>query len=185
MAIIASINNNLKADLPNAIGRYDDGFNINCVGDTFQSLGVPTILYEAGHYQDDYNREVTRQFIFKALFYGLKAISNGVDINNHKAYFSIPENEKNFFDVIIRNTILTQGNNETIDVAIQFKEILIDGVVKFVPYVEKIAKMDNYFAHNEIDANGSIVADQNNNPLEVANEIVFVMLNNCKILIKS
>ena len=28
-------------------------FNINCV-DKFQSLGVPTLLFEAGHYGNDY-----------------------------------------------------------------------------------------------------------------------------------
>ena len=47
MSVISYVYTQLQNDLPNAIGRYDDAFNLNCVGDTFQSLGVPTILYEA------------------------------------------------------------------------------------------------------------------------------------------
>ncbi len=183
MAIIAVIDNMLQADLPNSIGRYDDGFNINCVGDTFQSLGVPTILYEAGHYNNDYDREVTREYIFKALFYGLDAISNK-SLNAYTAYFDIPENQKNFYDVIIRNC---KSNNSEIsyDAAIQFKEVLTENSIDFVPYVEKLGNLDSYFGHKEIDANNSIVISQENNTLQEGCEIVFVMLNNRKILIKS
>jgi hypothetical protein len=39
--------------IPGQVSRFDDGFNINCIGDKFQSH-VPTILFEAGHFQDDY-----------------------------------------------------------------------------------------------------------------------------------
>ena len=44
MQIIALIHNNLQQYIPDQIGRYDDTFNPNCVGDYFTSLGVPTIL---------------------------------------------------------------------------------------------------------------------------------------------
>ena len=62
--VIAEMNEELQKYIPNQVGRFDDSFNINCIGDMFQSLGVPTILFEAGHYQDDYEREETRKFIF-------------------------------------------------------------------------------------------------------------------------
>ena len=185
MSVIALINEQIQKDLPNAIGRYDDGFNINCVGDTFQSLGVPTILYEAGHYQNDYDREETRFFIFKSLIYGLKSTATGVRIDNFKSYFEIPQNEKNFYDVIIRNSKLLDNSKSTVDIAIQYKEVLEDSIVKFIPFVEKVENLENYFAHNNIDAKGALVLDQDNNAIEVSNEIVFVMLNNRKILIKS
>ena len=45
------------------VGRFDDAFNINCVGDYFQTQGTSTILFEAGHYQNDYSREKSRKFI--------------------------------------------------------------------------------------------------------------------------
>ena len=185
MSVIALINEQIQKDLPNAIGRYDDGFNINCVGDTFQWLGVPTVLYEAGHYQNDYNREETRLFIFKSLIYGLKSIADGVKIDDFKSYFDIPQNEKNFHDIIIRNSKVVANSQNTVDIAIQFKEVLKNGIIKFIPFVDKIENLDSYFAHNDIDAQGDLVLDQDNNAIEVSNEIVFVMLNNRKILIKS
>ena len=57
--LIASINEVLQEYLPNQIGRFDDSFNINCIGDMFQYLGVSTLLFEAGHFADDYEREKT------------------------------------------------------------------------------------------------------------------------------
>src|SRR6187402_1951134 len=65
--LIAGINDVLQNYIPGQVGRFDDSFNINCIGDTFQYLGVPTLLFEAGHFPNDYNREVTRKFIFFAL----------------------------------------------------------------------------------------------------------------------
>jgi len=184
MAIISKINQHIQKDLPNAVGRYDDGFNINCVGDTFQALGVPTVLYEAGHYANDYEREKTRMYIFKSLFYGLEAILNSISSNNFEDYFDIPENEKIFFDIIIRNC-RTKDSKMSFDVAIQFKEVLEDGVIKFIPYVEKLETLESYFGHKEIDGNNAVILNHENKSLSIGNEIVFVMLNNRKILIKS
>ncbi|RNC87293.1 MAG: DUF2817 domain-containing protein [Winogradskyella sp.] len=183
MAIIGHINKQLQNDLPNAIGRYDDGFNINCVGDTFQSLGSPTVLYEAGHYKDDYNREKTREYVFKALFYGINYIAQGLEIDNYEWYFNSPENKKNFFDIIIRNAKVN-SDGDIQDIAIQFKEVLIDDGITFLPIVEKIENLDGFYGHREIDAEGKEVLDENKLPLKVANEIDFVVLNFSKILIK-
>ena len=57
----------LEKYIPGQLGRFDDSFNINCTGDYFTSLGIPTVLFEAGHYQDDYERDEVRKFIFIAL----------------------------------------------------------------------------------------------------------------------
>lgn len=54
--LIAGMNAVLQEFIPGQIGRFDDSFNLNCIGDTFQYLGVPTILFEAGHFAGDYQR---------------------------------------------------------------------------------------------------------------------------------
>ena len=54
MIAISSIRNELEKQLPGGISRYDDQFNPNCVGDYFTKCGTPTILFEAGHYINDY-----------------------------------------------------------------------------------------------------------------------------------
>lgn len=184
MSIISDIVSNINDDIPNAVGRYDDGFNINCVGDTFQSLNVPTVLFEAGHCKDDYDREDVRLYIFKSLLFGLFAVSNGAK-KTYESYFNINENKKNFYDVIIRDAKLNAESAEVKDVAIQFKEVLSGNSIDFVPIIEAIDNLTDYYGHKEINANGGLVLNQSNDPLIVTHEIVFVMLNNCKILIKS
>ena len=138
MSVIVEICNIMKSELPNGIGRYDDDFNLNCVGDTFQNFGVPTILYEAGHYPNDYNREEVRRFIFIALLKGLDVISKGVDIANYEDYFKIPENTKSFYDIIIRNAKLSEEDSELKTIAIQYKEVLNGNKLGFRPTVESI-----------------------------------------------
>jgi hypothetical protein len=54
--LIAGINTVLQRYIPGQIG-IDDSFNLNCIGDTFQAMGVPTLLFEAGHFEGDYQRE--------------------------------------------------------------------------------------------------------------------------------
>lgn len=184
MEVISNINAQLQNDIPNGIGRYNDEFNINCVGDTFASLGIPTILYEAGHYPGDYEREITRELIFKALYYGLYSISGQNDWT-FEDYFRIPDIKKNFFDVILRNVRISKENETVEDVAIQFKEELKNDQVIFVPIVSKIGDHKGYFGHREIEGNGQVIVDEHNRPIKVNNEIDFVMLNSAKILIKS
>ena len=92
MKIILEIVENLKILIPENIGRYNDEFNINCVGDTFQSLNTPTILFESGHFSQDYTREISRYYTSLAITYAIRSIySNGFNSKNHKDYYKIPE----------------------------------------------------------------------------------------------
>ncbi|WP_418636356.1 M14 family zinc carboxypeptidase [Winogradskyella sp.] len=184
MAIIAEINTVLQNEIPNGIGRYDDGFSLSCVGDTFQNLGVPTLLYEAGHYTNDYEREEVRRLMFIAILSGLFTIAKGVAIGGYKRYFDIPENAKCFYDIIIRDTKLKAGNTDLIDVAIQYEEVLVDKKLHFVPKIVKLEKLLNHFGHKEVDAKGRVFKTTGNSELILGNEIVFAMLNNEEILLK-
>lgn len=181
MAIISSINRALQKEIPNGIGRYDDGFNLNCVGDTFQSLGVPTLLFEAGHFPNDYQREYTRFLMFQSILEGLIEISKEEKLQSYRGYFEIPDIKKTFYDVIIRNAKIDLDNSESLDIGFHFREDLIEGVICFVPVVETLSKLDSFFGHREIDAKGKLVRNSQNRPLEVKSENDFVILNNEKI----
>ena len=185
MAVISEINNLLQAEIPNGIGRYDDSFNLNCVGDTFQNFGVPTILYEAGHYPNDYNREEVRRLIFIAIIKALQVIIDGIDESKYENYFEIPENSKSFYDIIIRNARICDKSAELTDIAIQYKEVLKAGKLEFIPFVEIISKLDEFYGHKEIDAEGDLVRDAKNLELKVAHENDFVLVNYKKIPLKS
>ncbi|RAJ11993.1 M14 family zinc carboxypeptidase [Olleya aquimaris] len=178
MEIIVHINNMLKDRLPNQIGRYDDGFNINCVGDTFQSLQAPTVLFEAGHYKNDYVREEVRVFTYNALLHAINYISNN-DITGqvYKDYFNIPENGKQFYDIIIRNG---QFENGTFDVGINYQEKLVDNSLKFIPEVVTIDDLSNFYGHNELNANGSKILNPKGELINLGDSNDFVTINNVK-----
>jgi hypothetical protein len=183
MAAIAAINDMLQIEIPSGIGRYDDGFNLNCVGDTFQNLGVPTILYEAGHYPNDYNREEVRRFVFIAIIKGLQVISEGVDDSNYEGYFKIPENSKCFYDIIIRNARVLDADLAVSDIAIQYKEVLKANKIEFKPVVEAISELNKFYGHKEIDAKGGLVKAIEGFELKVGYENDFVLVNNKKTLL--
>ncbi|WP_142786005.1 M14 family zinc carboxypeptidase [Changchengzhania lutea] len=177
MEIISVMNDTLQVIIPDQVGVYDDSFNLNCVGDTFQSFNVPTILFEAGHYNNDYNREVTRAYIYIALLASLNYISkNTISGSRFKSYFNIPENQKLFYDVILRHVKMESIQ----DIGILYQEKIKEGKIEFIPKVEKIGNLDGYYGHREIDANESEVLDKNGNWLKIGNENVCVILNNEK-----
>ncbi|WP_338358917.1 M14 metallopeptidase family protein [Yeosuana marina] len=183
MEVIGVMNTMLQNVIPNQVGVYDDSFNMNCVGDTFQSHHIPTILFEAGHYPNDYPREQTRKFIYLSLIESLDYISNNhITGNRYKTYYNIPENQKCFFDIIIRNaTVYSTQDKPYVDIGILYQETLRNGVVEFLPKVEKIAVLDRFFGHYENSANGNIVKKEDGSELETGYENVFVMINTKKI----
>ncbi|NQY29227.1 MAG: peptidase M14 [Flavobacteriaceae bacterium] len=174
MEVIVTINNALKDVLPDQISRYDDGFNINCVGDSFQSMNTPTILFEAGHFPGDYKREKTRMFIYDALMTSFLCIANDeVKGDKYQSYFNLPENQKLFFDIIIRNVVSNDG--ELVDVAIQYEETLKNEELLFVPRIAKVGSLEEYFGHKEIDGGQNPILINNTgkiaNSLTIINEI--------------
>lgn len=185
MQVISEINTLLQAEIPGCIARYDDGFNINCVGDMFQSLNTPTLLYEAGHYPSDYRREEVRRLMFLAILKALLVISDEIDTSSYEDYFKIPENDKKFYDIIIRNAKLVQHSDTTLDIGILYREELKNKKIEFIPVVETISNLSGYFGHHEIDAKGGFVSTTENSDIKVTNEIDFVLINNEKISLKS
>ncbi|NIK91909.1 DUF2817 domain-containing protein [Mangrovimonas sp. CR14] len=177
MELISAMNDELQRVIPGQVGIYDDSFNINCVGDTFQNLGTPTVLFEAGHYDDDYNREETRYFIFFSLLRALSYISeNEVQGDRSEGYFSIPNNEKNFFDIIIRNVM----EGPEFDIGIQYQEKLDQNTIKFIPKVEKISNLSKFFAHKVFNANKHKVLSAKGTLISEGIEIDFVEINSKK-----
>lgn len=155
MRLIAAMNKKLQVYLPGGIGRYDDSFNANCVGDAFQMLGTPTILFEAGHFSDDYEREVTRKYIFTALREALVTLAEST-LENHTLddYLAIPENQKLFCDIRIENAdVLDTGLKPRAVRLAQFSEQLQEDGIRFVPkMIPEESARTILFAHHTKDA---------------------------------
>lgn len=153
---IEAMNTTLQKYIPGQVGRFDDGFNINCIGDMFQSLGVPTILLEAGHFQDDYDREQTRKMVFISLVSGLLHFNeNDIVFNDISIYLQIPQNKIVFYDILIKNIKINyDGIEKNTNFALQFKEQLINGNLLFVAFVAEIGDLDDNFYHTTYDVIG-------------------------------
>ncbi|KIA88638.1 M14 family zinc carboxypeptidase [Kaistella jeonii] len=157
MAIISSIYDKLKPEIPNQIARYSDEFYPTSTGDNLTKMGIPTILYEGGHFPNDYKREGTRKYYTIALYEGLKAISelNG-STENWETYKQIPENKETHFDVIYRNVKLNTDFECILDIAVQFKEEILDGEeeISFLPIVVEVGDIGKKKGWEEIDCTG-------------------------------
>ena len=182
--LIAGINDTLQKYIPGQVGRFDDSFNINCIGDTFQYMGVPTVLFEAGHFPNDYNREETRKYIFISLVSSFEILSeNDIVGNENDKYLSIPQNNVVFCDFIYKNIKINYDGIEIItNFAAQYKEELIDNNVYFNAYIAKIGELDNYFGHIEYDANGALYHDNRNNVPELDQKADFYLDNNIRFI---
>ncbi len=144
MNVIVAMNAVLQKVIPNCVGRYTDEFYPTATGDNFQKLGYNTVLIESGHYPEDYVREVSRKYTFYAIFQGLYHIAKTTDFTTYKDYFTIPNNDEVFYDIIHRFP------NAKNDVAYQFKDQIIDDQLtsKLVKIEEKSIK--GKFGHYEI-----------------------------------
>ena len=176
-SVIVAMNNELQKHIPGQVGRFDDGFNLNCIGDKFQSLNVPTILFEAGHYPNDYNREISRELIFISLLSGLQYISeNDIVTNEIYNYLSIPQNNVCFYDIVYRNVKINYDGKEKItNFAAQYKEELINNKIEFNAYIVAIGDLKDTFSHLEYNANNNLYSDNEENIPKINQKADFIL----------
>ena len=154
MELIVKMKNYIQAYHHNQIGRFDDTFNQNCVGDSFTSSGSPTILFEAGHYPNDYSREQSRSFVFYALIalFDLDTASQNNSLD-YKEYFTIPENQKIYKDVVLYN-VRVDGEDNLQTISFQYKEKLLHQKIEFELYFDSMQEKNNVFGHQHFDLQG-------------------------------
>jgi hypothetical protein len=182
--LIAGINDVLQQYIPGQVGRFDDSFNINCIGDTFQYLGIPTVLFEAGHFPNDYQREETRKYVFMALVSSFTMLSeNDIVSNGINKYLNISQNKVVFYDLMYKNIRINYDGIEKItNFAAQYKEELVDGQICFNAYISQIGDLENHFGHIEYDAEEALYQDDYHNFPKLNQKANFYLNNNMKFV---
>ena len=177
--VINSINSVMQSIITNQVGRFDDAFNINCIGDYFTAHGTPTILFEAGHYADDYQRDEVRKFVFIALVYSFLETNKCRDFDNEIIdYLKIPQNSKKFFDFVYRNVKIIENSEEKIiNFAAQFKEVLIGNEVNFLAEIIQIDGLEHSFGHVEYDCKGMFFSSSYGNLPKLQEKADFYLNN--------
>ncbi|MDV7188288.1 M14 family zinc carboxypeptidase [Lutibacter sp. TH_r2] len=153
MSVIVAINKMLQKLIPGQIGRYTDEFYPTATGDNFQKLGHNTILFEAGHFPDDYDREKTREYNFYAMLQGLYFLATANSFTDYKDYFNIPNNDKKYLDIIYRNLKIPVENKIAItDIGIQFKFKVLENKLHMYKAIETTGNLSKYYANSVINA---------------------------------
>lgn len=179
VALINHLFSNLNNFLPQQIGRFDDSFNINCAGDYFTALNTPTILIEAGHFPSDYDREITRKHIFLTLFYAFTYnYENVIDDKVLLNYLNIPQNFKDYYDIIFKNVEIFIDNSKIItNFAVQYKEQVLQNKVVFKAFVEEIGELNHKIGHIEYDCERNLINFNSNNTIKIGDEATFTIGN--------
>ncbi|MDR7212037.1 M14 family metallopeptidase [Flavobacterium piscis] len=188
--LIVAMNNELQKFIPGQVGRFDDSFNINCIGDTFQFLGVPTILFEAGHFENDYSREITRKYIFFSFVTAFKTLfENDIVDNGIVDYLNISQNKAVFYDFMYKNIKINYDGIEIItNFVAQYKEELIEDEIHFNAYIAEVGELENYLGHYEYNGEGAVYSDDIDDFPKVNQKADFYLDKNIKFvngLIKS
>lgn len=178
MKLIVSTYKMLQNFIPKQVGRYDDTHNLNCFGDYIQKMNIPTVLFEAGHFKNDYNRNQTRKYVLISFLNMLENILDNKIIKiDHKPYFEIPLNQKLYLDLIIKNV----KNSKSGYVGIQFKEILKGNSISFQPYIASFDDLSSFFAHQYLDAKKQEVTINNTTKLKIDMHIDKLLINGISI----
>ena len=184
MQLIACMDEDLQTYIPNQVGRFDDGFNINCIGDMCTHLGIPTILFEAGHFEGDYQREQTRKYIFYSYISLFNALLSKNYVNKEIAdYLRIPENTKSFFDILYKNFQINVGGlKKSFNFAVQFQEKLIENDIIFDAKIAQIDNLENSYGHIEYDMQNFELSDSQYDMIKIESSANFNFEENIKIV---
>lgn len=158
MGIIQAMNTELQKVIPGKIGRYTSEFYPMSTGDNFTKMGYPCVLFEAGHYPNDYQRNQTRKYNALAIISGLYALATQTEFSFDQ-YENIPQNGSKFLDVVIRNVKVINGTKESlVDLGIYFEDIYDSNLNQVIEKakITEVGDLRKFFGHLEIDANQAI-----------------------------
>jgi hypothetical protein len=99
--LIASINTVLQRYIPGQIGRFDDSFNLNCIGDT--GTGSSTLCLRQDILRVIIKGKKQGNIFFMALISSFITLNeNDIVSNGIGKYLNIPQNKVAFYDFYIK-----------------------------------------------------------------------------------
>jgi len=160
MKLIGKMNQMLQQYIPGGVGRYDDAFEPRAFGDNIQKWGTNTVLIESGGVIGDPEKKYLVKMNFMAILFGLHEIANkGYAEMSLKDYQTIPENDRNFFDLLIRNTTEKRdGKSYTLDIGLFTSEKLVENRMVGRTYIGDLGDLSTYYGYEELDAEGHEVS---------------------------
>lgn len=141
---------------PRVVARYDDEFEPRAFGDNFQKWGSSTILIESGGYFNDFEKQEIRKMNFLALLGSIYSIANNLYQSKPiEEYFNIPENERYFVDLLVKNVIVQKDSVEyLVDLGISYSEKFDSLRNRYIRQysISDIGDLSTYFGFDTLDA---------------------------------
>ncbi len=186
LQLIVLLNDAIQPFIPNQVGRYNDDFEPRAFGDNMQKWGTSTILIESGGYKDDPEKQQIRKINFVLFLTGLHAIAQqNYQKANIQDYFTIPENERRLYDLVIRNAKQEKNGQEfIIDLGVNRTEIDMADHRQFyhLSRIQNIGDLSTYFGYQELDANGLTIESGKTYPKVQKNLQAVAELNTQRLL---
>ncbi len=161
MKVIVFMNNIIQKYAPGQVGRYNDDFEPRAFGDNIQKWGTSTILIESGGYPEDEEKQEIRKLNYVSILSAIYTIANGTytDIPLEE-YENIPENDRKFFDLKIKEaTYELMGKEYILDLGINHLEVDKEDHNDFW-YSSRIidqGDLSTYYGYETFDAEGYII----------------------------
>ena len=158
MKLISHLNGVLQKYIPRQVARYDDEYEPRAFGDNIQKWGTSAILIEAGGYPGDYEKQYNRQVHFIALIQACEAVAKDLyEKEELEGYYTIPENEKTLYHLLLRNIVLEKrGKEYLMDIAFKSYEAEYNQFRDYYFYnqIEDMGDLSIYHGYQELDAKG-------------------------------
>jgi hypothetical protein len=158
MKLIVGMNRALQVYIPGQVAKYSDSHEPRAFGDNIQKWGTSVVLVESGGHPGDTEKQFIRKLNFVALLDALHAIAGTSYEREHQEdYYSIPENERYLFDLVVRNVLVKEGNVQHLtDIGINRYEINVPGATDFYyrSQIDEVGDMSIYYGYEEFDARG-------------------------------
>lgn len=155
-SLILEMNDALQTRIPGKVAKYNDDFDPRCFGDTFQGMGISTILIESGGFMNDPEKQYIRKLNFYAILNALESIvKKSYESQDLAKYNAIPENSRSLYDLIVRNvSIQKEGSVFRTNLGINLNQIKGPGYASmfYNGRIEELGDMELNYGHHEIDA---------------------------------
>jgi hypothetical protein len=189
MKIISYMHKDIKNDIPNHIARFDDEFEPRAFGDNFQAAGTSTILIEAGGYKNDPEKQFIRKIYLKSMLSGLISIANeSYKSEQLEDYFSIPENKKSHFQLVLKNCKLKRnGVSYSADIGLIAQE-KINPNLKSVSYnylLGDLGDLTGFYAYQELNCESYKITEIKELRIDEPADIIVQDANNIILTIEN
>ncbi|WP_237586952.1 M14 family metallopeptidase [Pontibacter russatus] len=158
MQTIVGMNKQLQQLIPGQVAKYSDAHEPRAFGDNIQKWGTSVILIEAGGYKGDPEKQHIRRLMFATIVSALHLIAEKSYRDYElEDYHAIPENERNLYDVVVRNVRYKDHDRDVLlDVGIMMDEIRASNEQGFYyrSSVQEKGDMQEAFGYEEVNGEG-------------------------------